>query len=469
MSVDQKIIVDGHVSRPLLREFAKDPDGFDEDTVEAIWEHLDDCEACVEDYETIREGGHPAKRDTAEETPPVPESIGEGAIESDAFDPEDLKSAKVEETEQDDSHINGLMPVGDDPARSGLPDEYRNGDRPAKVKMEMESSIDAARDDESKAEEASDDAGESEDGEDDNRRPVLKAPEIEGLITGEVPPLEEETDRLETESAVEAGERITQEDPKQDTAAEDGGEASQDSEIGEIDLDIEVPDIDDSAPEEDGAGEDEVPFIDPAVEEKPARRPAHPDPAVLPKVPAAKKKSEPLEDTLNSALAFLVRPRNAIIFGGALLLIVAAIVTAVVITGDKKERLIAGWEPLDVIETSVPLQEVIVRKMYRGRIPRASGPDVTLDFRGIDRLVIAVDLDFIKGKSSPHDVIVRNPAGMNVYQEPIPQLYLDDGRFFLRLVPNQFEEGQLYKLELVTYHADESILVVAESVFDVSK
>ena len=39
MSVDQEIIVNGHVSRQLLREFAEHPGEFDDDVVEEIWQH----------------------------------------------------------------------------------------------------------------------------------------------------------------------------------------------------------------------------------------------------------------------------------------------------------------------------------------------------------------------------------------------------------------------------------------------
>jgi hypothetical protein len=64
---------------------------------------------------------------------------------------------------------------------------------------------------------------------------------------------------------------------------------------------------------------------------------------------------------------------------------------------------------------------------------------------------------------------VRNPEGTPVFQEPIPQLYVDDGRFFLRLVPKLFEAGQTYKLELVSELAGGDTRVIAESVFDVTK
>jgi len=472
MSVEQDTFIDGHIAQALLQEIATDPEGVDDDTVEEIWQHLEACPACIEAYEAIRDGHEPEKRDPAEEPPAQPAPAGEGAIDSGAFDPDDMKSARAEDFEaESDDHINGLMPVGDDPARNGLPDEYRNGDRPTKVTMtvELESSIDSVQGETSVSGRKADDDGDS--GDDDTRRKVIKAPEIDGLITGEVPAIDEEADKLLTETAVEAGERIKQERAEvielPDIGEED--QRSSDAEGEEPEPDVDEPIAKDVGAENARAEDGENPFIDPVVEEKPPPASARPKPAARRVPSAAAKKPEPLEDLLNGALAFLSRPRNAIIVGSAALLVAAAIVAAVFFMGSEQERLNAGWEPLDVIKTRTPLQEVIIRKMHRGRIAAASGPDATLDFRGVDRLVIAVDLDFIKGKSSPHELIVRNPEGLNVFQEPIPQIYLDDGRFFLRLVPKQFDMGQMYKLELITHRADQSVYTIAESVFDVIK
>jgi len=150
-------------------------------------------------------------------------------------------------------------------------------------------------------------------------------------------------------------------------------------------------------------------------------------------------------------------------------LVAAGIVFAVLRTDGKDPSPVAGWAPLDVIQTNVPLQEVLVRKIRNGRIPKRNGPDVTLDFRGIDKLVIAVDLDFIDRRVPSYDVTVWNPQGESVFQEEIPQVYLDDGRFFLGLIPKLFEQELTYTLELIAHHENGARRVVAESVFDVRK
>jgi hypothetical protein len=515
MSVDQEILVNGHLAQQLLREYAECPDDFDDDAVEEIWQHLDMCEDCIEDFEAIREGRLKEKPadDPGETEPPDDQTL-----EADAFDPDDLAGAKVETKQDDGEHINGLMPVGDDPTRNGVPDEYKNGDKNRGI--ETESPIDAATE---SAEEPSDEADtETEPVADDETAPVAddvksvdetdddsrdeddeipeasddepdETPEppddepddaddssdenvIEGLITGEVLASDEPADQLETETAVEAGERIAQEqhqktdEPAEQNTAEHDPGPEPESAAEEPSADVEPVE----EPEDD-------PFIAPAEPaeppemSKPGPRPTAPAQPATPARPAkqarpaAAAKSEPLEDLLKKVFAALAKPRNAIICGSVIVLTAAALVYALVFAGGKDVSPVAGWAPLDVIETRVPLQEVLIRKMRNGRIARARGTDVTLDFRGVDKLVIAVDLDFIKGKQLPYELIVRDPDGTGVFQEQIPQEYLDDGRFFLRLIPKQFELDQTYKLELISHRADGSNRVVAESVFDVLK
>jgi hypothetical protein len=487
MSVDQDIFVDGHVSQQVLEDLARHPGEFDDDTVEDIWQHLDECQDCVANYETARDGHVPKSRDTTEVPGGDPPPVVAGSIDDGALDPDDLTEIKVKTPEADGDNFNGLMPVGDDPSRNGLPDEYKNGDRPRTVLAGLESSIDAIHDGNktvrSQPDEFERDDGKPEESEPDggggNARPTLtNVPEIEGLITGEVIQSDEEVDPLETESAADASVRIKQEradhvELPDDDETGDGARAPEAVEDGDdVRIDISDP----------GDGRREVietPLVEPAAGEEPPRKETPPKPTspkpvsskTAPRIaqPVAVRKSEPLEDLLNSALAFLTRPKNAIIAGSAILVVAAAIIAAVVFTGGEEERLNAGWEPLDVVKTRTPLQEVLIRRMTGGRIRPAYGPDVTLDFRGVDRLVIAVDLDFIKGSSATYELIVRNPAGLNVFQEPIPQIYIDDGRFFLRLVPEQFEMGETYKLELITHRADQSTYIVAESVFDIVK
>jgi len=94
MSVDQKIFVDGHVGKLQLRKLVKDPDGLDDDTVELIWEHLDECEACVVEYEAVR-AEHQPDGSAPESASPVVPAVSDGALEPDLLDPEDLETTSL--------------------------------------------------------------------------------------------------------------------------------------------------------------------------------------------------------------------------------------------------------------------------------------------------------------------------------------------------------------------------------------
>lgn len=187
-------------------------------------------------------------------------------------------------------------------------------------------------------------------------------------------------------------------------------------------------------------------------------------------------------EVLKRSLALIRTPKIAI-SGGAVLV---AITLAVVLLSSSGEKPIVnpveGWAPFDVIQSNVPLQEIPVRRLQNGpTTANAAANDVDLDFRGIKELVIAIDLDFIRESSKPYDLVVRNLAGQVVFQEAIPDLYINDGRLFLRLVPKQFDEQQQYTLELVERgpsppadsgaeaDANADTRVVAESVFRVVK
>jgi hypothetical protein len=517
MSVEQDIMVKGHIDRRLLTEYAAHPDDVDDDTVEEIWRHLDSCDICTEDFDAIREGQPPKEREPEEAA--VREPAGSYALEPDVVHPDDLAEANVFKREDNAEHLNGHMPEGDTQDRNGKSSKSE-GDKPSKIKTQ--SIIEAAI---GKSEE---DAANSE-GENKKSR---KEPAIEGLISCEVRPLKQPVEQMETESAVQAGERLAHEsteetnepeeeakEPESAEKAEAEGEGAEDTKAAKEPDDDPfiypvVPSPGQRAQSSDSPGEakdsqekpapdvatqpqavdsnEEAKSAPPVTSPKP-RRPEKPSQSSAPKKPAKPAKStksvqatnppkakssqtvkssqttEPLEELLNKAMSFLRRPRNAIILGSVVVVVAAAIVVASRTTEHKEPSPVAGWAPLNVIESNVPLQELLIRKMRRGKIRPANGVDVTLNFRGIRKLVIAVDLDFVGTKASLHEVIVRNPEGKSVYQEAIPQVYLDDGRAFLRLIPKLFEEGQTYTLEVVAHHNDGTPKVLAESAFDVLK
>ena len=160
------------------------------------------------------------------------------------------------------------------------------------------------------------------------------------------------------------------------------------------------------------------------AQSKPAPKHATRRPARSPRA----AKEEPLEKVFKNVAAFVSHPRNAIIIGVAVVAVAAAIVAAFTLTGNKTASPVAGWAPLNVIESRVPLQEVLVRKIRRGRIPPPRGMDVTLDFRGIDKLVIAVDTK----DDGATDDIAGNPQQVTIYAD-------DSLPFFSSIDPGENE------------------------------
>ncbi len=446
MSTDLQIIVEGHVELGSLRQFAETPEGFDDDAVEAIWQHLDVCETCMQKFEEVREGRSHKPEPTGESTSSSSQAkTPPPAIEPGAFNPEDLTPAKIEPQKKDGVAINGWMPVGDDPTRNGVPDEYlaENGRKATSSGRDTKSAKDASP-----------------------ARVVSDAGIVDREERGSAPPRSPagtpgaRTERIEIETLTETS-----------RAAEPGKSQTGTSKPDRPHEAARTRPAHAASPVRRSASE----------QRKPSARGPRPDQPEKKKAQAAGQssarpipgsvrpnESEPLEELLNRFLGVLARPRNAMIAGAIVLAVVAAVVTSFVFRGGKPAP-VAGWEPLSVIDTRVPLQEVIIRHSLYGRVPKATGTDVTLDFSGASKLVIAVDLSWLDRQADYYQAVVRDQTHATVFDERIPDLYLDDGRFFLRLVPKEFQDGQTYYLEILAHNSDGSSRKIAESVFDVKK
>lgn len=446
MSTDLQIIVDGHVELGSLRQFAETPEGFDDDAVEAIWQHLDVCEDCMKKFEKVREGRSHTPEATGESTSSSPQAkTPPPAIEPGAFNPEDLTPAKIEPQKTDGAAINGWIPVGDDPTRNGVPDEYlsETGRKTASGASDT------------KTEKGSSPAsGASVASIVDRDERASTQPRPQNGTSGE------RAERIELETLTETSRAAAPEEspavtsrPQRPREAAKARPARKDSPVRPSASEHRQPSARGPRPERS---------------EGKKSQPASPSPTRPIPGSVRPTESEPLEELLNRFLGVLARPRNAMIAGAIVLAVVAAVVTSFVFRGGKPAP-VAGWEPLSVIETRVPLQEVTVRHSLSGRIPAAQETDVTLDFSGVSRLVIAVDLSWLDRQADYYQAVVRDQTHATVFDERIPDLYLDDGRFFLRLVPKEFQDGQTYYLEILARNREGSARKIAESVFDVKK
>ena len=137
--------------------------------------------------------------------------------------------------------------------------------------------------------------------------------------------------------------------------------------------------------------------------------------------------------------------------GGGLAL--AILIIAIVAIGVSRGRRVADWAPLNVVESTEPLQELPVRIADRGEpVPPAQTYDAVLDFSSIRTLVVGVDLDYVPVGSARYDAVIRNDDGTERFREPIADSYFTDGRFMLRLQGRRLQAGD-YTLDIEAFEA----------------
>jgi hypothetical protein len=434
MATEQsQIIENGHLVRTLLRDFVEDPDRFDDDDVEAIWAHLDECEGCMEDYDQLQESGAGAELSVKDDDSGAPaEPAANSATEAITLGDDDFERATLPkpDTAEEPSEESPELEKSEEPQE---PEEPEQDDAPTAI-CEAVSSIGGG---ETQAE------AESETGE---TAPDEPEPEIFLRTTDEIGnhvtrgtsggPADDDTTDQPDEPLDEA-----REDPFWEDAREEAGKAGK---AGDEPLD---------QPAEAVGG---VP------EGSPERLPSTPE--VEDQIPRLKSSASPSAPGSNIP-GYVKTPQFAI---ACLVVFLAAVAAFLFLRPGTPEHPnpVAGWATSDVIGTRTPLQEIPLRRIRKGTIAALNGvTDVDLDFRGIKELVIAVDLDFLSGTASSYHLVVKDKEEVAVFHEQIPEAYVSDGRIFLRLIPKQFTVDNLYTLELVAHENDGNEILVGECVF----
>jgi hypothetical protein len=146
-----------------------------------------------------------------------------------------------------------------------------------------------------------------------------------------------------------------------------------------------------------------------------------------------------------------------------ILIVVGALIALSVVRAQR----VAEWAPLDVVSSRDPLQELPIRTAGKDGVVRpANTYDAVLDMSRISHLVVGVDLDRIARDSAPHDAVLRNEDGKELFREEIAAHYFEDGRFMLRLFARRFPAG-VYWLEVEVANDSGDSRVVAASWFEV--
>jgi hypothetical protein len=150
----------------------------------------------------------------------------------------------------------------------------------------------------------------------------------------------------------------------------------------------------------------------------------------------------------------------------------AALVLLLVIgigLGLGRGRRVATWEPVEVVDSRDPLQELPLR-IAQGEdpVPPAQTYDAVLDLSTIGTLVLGVDLDYVPTGAARYEAVIRGPEGTERFRDRIAESYFAEGRFMLRLFTRRMPAGD-YTLEIESFGTDAGEgRIVAASWFQVT-
>ena len=148
------------------------------------------------------------------------------------------------------------------------------------------------------------------------------------------------------------------------------------------------------------------------------------------------------------------------IAGGLVALVTVQIVSS---------RRVAQWAPVEVVTSREPLQDLPIRLASAdGAVRPAHTYDAVIDLKGIDHLVVGVDLDYLPRQGTHRDVVIRAGDGAEKFRAAVPESYFTEGRFMLRLFSRHFSSGD-YMLEIEALEESGERHVVAASWFQVSR
>lgn len=150
------------------------------------------------------------------------------------------------------------------------------------------------------------------------------------------------------------------------------------------------------------------------------------------------------------------------------LAILGAVVAALIVLEIVSVRRVAQWASVGVVDSRDPLQDLPIRLAASdGAVRPAPTYDAILDLRGIDHLVVGVDLDYLPRQDTEREVVIRSADGAEKFRDDVPPSYFTEGRFMLRLFSRHFPPGD-YTLEIEALEGAGEKHVVAASWFQVS-
>ena len=151
------------------------------------------------------------------------------------------------------------------------------------------------------------------------------------------------------------------------------------------------------------------------------------------------------------------------------LAVLGAIVATLIVMGIVSARRVAEWAPVNVVDSRDPLQDLPIRLAGAdGSLRPAQTYDAVLDLKGIDHLVVGVDLDYLPRQDTQREVVIRAANGKEKFRDNVPPSYFTEGRFMLRLFSRHFPSGD-YTLDIEAPGDVGEAHVVASSWFQTSR
>jgi hypothetical protein len=423
----------GHVSVYQLFKLVEEPDALGENDVEVIWEHLDTCDACLDDYDYLKDliAVPPEKRRAFAQA--IAESEQAGAARGEAAEgqgedgPVEHGQTEHGRTTQDEGAGGHPVPAGAD--ERGTPATTTSGGARARLHVSHGYATGSSGSD------ATDPAVSVAVEDSPTTETARAASGTSELTTGAGEPAAGTGEGAEAEA--EAAPAPGRSAPRHTS----GTETSRRRKAGTKAVPAPAGGHGSSA---GGRG---------------SRR------AVSHREKSSGRLGPVRDFFAGIANAAARQPRNAAIAGAGIVIGLVVLFSMMNKAGVVGPSPVAEWETSEVFSTATPVQEVAISVLRRGKSRPVS---TDLDLRRIGSIVVAIDLDQIDGLARTYDAVIADPDGNEIFRDEISTACFMDGRLLLRLSARHFKTGE-YRFIIDSTDQGGIARVIARGTFNVKR
>ena len=95
-------------------------------------------------------------------------------------------------------------------------------------------------------------------------------------------------------------------------------------------------------------------------------------------------------------------------------------------------------------------------------------PHTEVDLTRVGSLVMAIDLDRVRGRAIYYDMVLLDFIGDEIFRDEIGEEYFDEGRFLLRIKSKHFQSGE-YTIEIEGSDQSGIVSVLARGTIDITR